>query len=151
MRNLFRYAPEAIENAHKIAERCNVTIEFGNTKLPHFEVPEGFTSLTYFSMVPLLCSSSSSQTRNDFLSVSAVAFLFNDTTSFFCKSQKHYRFFRNPRQSEVFILLIIMPPLKFQQQKPELPSAIRRSFSDMRLLTKHFAFCNNGNTRIRLR
>ena len=47
MRELFKYIPEAIDNTHKIAERCNVTIEFGNTKLPHFEVPEGFTSLTY--------------------------------------------------------------------------------------------------------
>lgn len=47
MAALFRYAPEALENTQKIADRCNVTIEFGNTKLPHFEVPEGFTSLTY--------------------------------------------------------------------------------------------------------
>ena len=34
MRRLFPYAPEAIENTHKIAERCNVEIEFGVTKLP---------------------------------------------------------------------------------------------------------------------
>lgn len=39
MAELFKYAPEAIENTHKIADRCNVEIEFGNTKLPHFEVP----------------------------------------------------------------------------------------------------------------
>ena len=33
-RNLFKYVPEAVENTHKIAERCNVEIEFGVTKLP---------------------------------------------------------------------------------------------------------------------
>ena len=47
MAALFKYAPEAIENTQKIADRCNIEIEFHNTKLPHFEVPEGFTSLTY--------------------------------------------------------------------------------------------------------
>ena len=47
MAQLFKHVPEAIENTEKIAKRCNVTIEFGNTKLPHFEVPTGFTSLTY--------------------------------------------------------------------------------------------------------
>ena len=47
MRELFKYVPEAVDNTQKIADRCNVTIEFGNTKLPHFEVPQGFTPLTY--------------------------------------------------------------------------------------------------------
>ncbi|MBR3635426.1 MAG: DNA polymerase III subunit alpha, partial [Lachnospiraceae bacterium] len=47
MRELFKYVPEAVDNTQRIADRCNVTIEFGNTKLPHFEVPEGFTPLTY--------------------------------------------------------------------------------------------------------
>ncbi len=47
MRALFKYAPEAIENTHKIAERCNVEIEFGHTKLPHYEVPEGYEPYTY--------------------------------------------------------------------------------------------------------
>ena len=47
MRELFRYAPEAIDNTHRIAERCNVEIEFGVTKLPKYEVPEGFDSWTY--------------------------------------------------------------------------------------------------------
>ena len=47
MAELFKYIPEAVENTQKIADRCNVTIEFGNTKLPHFEVPKGFTPLTY--------------------------------------------------------------------------------------------------------
>ena len=49
MRVLFPYAPEAIDNTHKIAERCNVEIEFGVTKLPHFEVPDGFDSWTYLN------------------------------------------------------------------------------------------------------
>ena len=42
MRELFPYAPEAIDNTQIIAERCNVTIEFGNTKLPRFDVPRGY-------------------------------------------------------------------------------------------------------------
>ncbi len=54
MREIFKYAPEAIDNTHKIAERCNVEIEFGNTKLPHFEVPEGYDSWTYLNY---LCKS----------------------------------------------------------------------------------------------
>ena len=41
MRALFPYALEAVENTHKIAERCHVEIEFGVTKLPKFDVPEG--------------------------------------------------------------------------------------------------------------
>ena len=47
MAQLFPYAPEALENTQKIADRCNVEIEFGKTKLPHYEVPEGFTSWSY--------------------------------------------------------------------------------------------------------
>ena len=49
MRALFPYALEAIENTHKIAQRCNVEIEFGVLKLPRFEVPEGFDSWTYLN------------------------------------------------------------------------------------------------------
>ena len=49
MRLLFPYAQEAIENTQKIADRCNVEIEFGVTKLPHFEVPEGYNSWTYLN------------------------------------------------------------------------------------------------------
>ena len=41
MAELFPYAPEALANTVKIAERCDVEIEFGNYKLPHFDVPEG--------------------------------------------------------------------------------------------------------------
>ena len=49
MKGLFPYAWEAVENTQTIADRCNVDIEFGVTKLPHFEVPVGFTSETYLS------------------------------------------------------------------------------------------------------
>ncbi len=49
MRRLFPYAQEAIDNTQKIADRCNVTIEFGNTKLPRFEVPAGYDSWTYLN------------------------------------------------------------------------------------------------------
>ena len=47
MAALFPYAPQALENTKKIADRCNVEIVFGETKLPKYEVPEGFTSWTY--------------------------------------------------------------------------------------------------------
>ena len=40
--------PEAIENTAKIAEMCNIEFEFGVTKLPNFEVPEGQTHYEYF-------------------------------------------------------------------------------------------------------
>ena len=43
----FKDVPEAIENTQKIVEKCNVTIEFGQTKLPFFEVPSGFTPDSY--------------------------------------------------------------------------------------------------------
>ncbi len=49
MRELFRYAQDAVDNTHKIAERCNVEIEFGVTKLPKYEVPEGFDSWSYLN------------------------------------------------------------------------------------------------------
>lgn len=49
MKRLFSYAPEALENTHDIADRCNVDIEFGVTKLPKFDVPEGYTSWEYLN------------------------------------------------------------------------------------------------------
>ena len=49
MRELFPYAAQAIDNTQKIADRCNVEIEFGVTKLPHFDVPEGYDSWTYLN------------------------------------------------------------------------------------------------------
>ncbi|MGN0158960.1 MAG: DNA polymerase III subunit alpha [Brotaphodocola sp.] len=49
MRILFPYAQEALDNTHKIAERCNVEIEFGVTKLPKYDVPIGFDSWSYLN------------------------------------------------------------------------------------------------------
>lgn len=46
---LFPYAKEAIENTAKIAERCNVEIVFGETKLPRFDVPEGYDAWSYLN------------------------------------------------------------------------------------------------------
>lgn len=43
----FKYAAEALENTHKIAERCNVEIVFGEQKIPKYDVPEGYTAFTY--------------------------------------------------------------------------------------------------------
>ena len=47
MAALFPYAPQALENTQKIAERCNVEIRFHELKLPKFDVPDGYTSATY--------------------------------------------------------------------------------------------------------
>ncbi len=49
MKGLFPYAWEAVENTQRIADRCQVEIEFGVTKLPSFEVPEGYDSWTYLN------------------------------------------------------------------------------------------------------
>lgn len=49
MKGLFPYAWEAVENTQRIAERCNVEIEFGVTKLPRFDVPDGYDSWTYLN------------------------------------------------------------------------------------------------------
>ena len=49
MERLFPYATEALENTHKIAQRCHVEIEFGVTKLPKFGVPDGYTSWEYLN------------------------------------------------------------------------------------------------------
>ena len=47
MMELFPDHPEAIENSHKIAERCNVEFEFGEYHLPEFIPPEGMTNKDY--------------------------------------------------------------------------------------------------------
>ena len=49
MKSLFSYVPQALENTQRIADRCHVEIEFGNTKLPRYDVPEGYTSLEYLN------------------------------------------------------------------------------------------------------
>ena len=49
MAQLFPYAPQALENTHRIAQRCHVEIEFGVTKLPKFDVPAPYTSWEYLN------------------------------------------------------------------------------------------------------
>lgn len=49
MEMLFPYALEALENTQKIADRCHVEIEFGVTKLPKYDVPQGYTSWEYLN------------------------------------------------------------------------------------------------------
>lgn len=47
MQQLFPYALQALENTQRIADRCKVEIEFGVTKLPKYDVPEGYSSWEY--------------------------------------------------------------------------------------------------------
>ena len=49
MKALFPYALQAVENTQKIADRCHVEIEFGVTKLPKYDVPDGYTSWEYLN------------------------------------------------------------------------------------------------------
>ena len=49
MRELFPYAQEAIDNTHRIAERCQVEIVFGEYKLPLYDVPGGLTAWEYLN------------------------------------------------------------------------------------------------------
>lgn len=51
MRAVFADVPEAIDNTGKIAERCNFDFEFGNTKLPFYETPDGMDHFEYFKML----------------------------------------------------------------------------------------------------
>ncbi len=52
MRRLFAAVPDAVDRTHEIAERCNVTFEFGVTRLPHYPVPEGETA---YQMLNRIC------------------------------------------------------------------------------------------------
>ena len=47
MAQLFPYALDALENTHKIAQRCHVDIEFKQYKLPQYDVPDGYTAKEY--------------------------------------------------------------------------------------------------------
>ena len=49
MKTLFPYALQALDNSQKIADRCYVEIEFGVTKLPKYDVPDGYTSWEYLN------------------------------------------------------------------------------------------------------
>lgn len=48
MRELFPNNPEVIDNTVKLADRCNVSLEFGNYHIPKFDVPEGYSSTKDF-------------------------------------------------------------------------------------------------------
>ncbi|MCF2556386.1 DNA polymerase III subunit alpha [Fournierella massiliensis] len=48
MYELFSFVPEACENTNKIAEMCNFDFEFGVTKLPYFQAPDGMDNQAYF-------------------------------------------------------------------------------------------------------
>ncbi len=47
MRKLFANLPEALDNTHRIAERCNVEFTFGELHLPDFTAPDGMTNRQY--------------------------------------------------------------------------------------------------------
>lgn len=46
----FADLPQAIENTNVIANRCNVELEFGQHRLPAFDIPEGFTYETFLRL-----------------------------------------------------------------------------------------------------
>ena len=47
MRRLFANVPEALDNTHRIAERCSVEFTFGELHLPDFTAPDGLTNSQY--------------------------------------------------------------------------------------------------------
>lgn len=49
MLNAFSFCPEAVENTKAVADKCNFRFEFGNTKLPHFEIPDGTDHIEWFN------------------------------------------------------------------------------------------------------
>lgn len=51
MREAFKDTPEACDNTLKIAERCSVSIEFGNMHFPLYDVPEDYTIDSYFEHI----------------------------------------------------------------------------------------------------
>ena len=48
MRQLFKEIPQAVDNTQVIADQCNVEFEFGNTKLPNFDVPDNKDHFEWF-------------------------------------------------------------------------------------------------------
>lgn len=51
MYELFSLWPEACENTNKIAQMCQFDFEFGVTKLPSFDVPDGMENRQYFEQL----------------------------------------------------------------------------------------------------
>ena len=44
MKEAWKRYPQAVDNTQKIAEMCNVEIEFGVNRLPHYPLPKGVTA-----------------------------------------------------------------------------------------------------------
>ena len=53
MRELFKYAPEAIDNSGIIAEKCNFEFKFGERHLPSYDVPDGKDPYEYLKSLCL--------------------------------------------------------------------------------------------------
>lgn len=53
MRRLFSYVPEALDNTHKIAQRCNFDYVFGQIKLPKYTPPNGKTAAEFMREVAM--------------------------------------------------------------------------------------------------
>lgn len=51
MQRLFADMPEALANTVEIAKRCNLSFTLGKSRLPHFDVPSGYTTESYLSEV----------------------------------------------------------------------------------------------------
>ena len=66
MANYFKNLPEAIENTVKIADKCNVEFEFGNTILPNYDVPEEYD--THYDYLKKLCDDGLKQRYGETLS-----------------------------------------------------------------------------------
>ena len=49
MLSAFSFYPEAVLNTQLVADKCNFDFEFGNTKLPHFDVPDGIDHIEWFN------------------------------------------------------------------------------------------------------
>ena len=49
MEQLFYDMPEAVINTLEVADKCQYEVEFGNYKLPKFDIPEGFTQDGYLT------------------------------------------------------------------------------------------------------
>ena len=49
MEELFPYAKDALENTNKIADMCNLTIKFGEQKVPKFDIPDGYDAFSYLN------------------------------------------------------------------------------------------------------
>ena len=47
MKNMFPNLEEALENTTRIADRCNVELDFDTMHLPEYDIPEGYTNSTY--------------------------------------------------------------------------------------------------------